>query len=577
LPKLLNSAGIRYTILDDIHIVRAGIRKESVKGYYTTEDESQKIAVFPTDKKLRYLIPFAEIQEFFSYFEEKSRMGCSGILTYGDDGEKFGEWQGTYDLVYTKRWLECFFGEIVSGRRDIETVKFSEYLEREKPECPVYIPPSSYEEMMKWSMNNENQIVLDKINDELSDKDELKNYVSIIAGGVWKNFFIKYPESNQMHKKMIYTSKRFEKAGIRYGDGSLDEEENAIKSLYRAGCNCVYWHGLFGGIYLHHIRTAVYRELINANRILNNRLHEQEVWIETDEGDFDCDGYDEIIVSNPDISLWINPAEGGCVTEIDWIKKGTNILNTLSRKKEPYHKGSNLDELISKDSREEEKTISEDDKNLFGFDNLRRVSFAECFLDEKVKGENIILNNYGKSFLFEERNRYLHSVKKDADSVHVTLENVLNAKESDPKIIKRYSIKDHDTYIEFSCKVNNFPAGFGKKRFALEFNFSLPSANGMDNRIAVISSSLCEYDLNSVIESEDVKGIKIKSPYDSAGIEINLSQTCNLFSFPVKTASRSERGFDFNYQGTCVFFIWDVGEMNEIDISTGMSLIGGEE
>jgi hypothetical protein len=42
------------------------------------------------------------------------------------------------------------------------------------------------------------------------------------------------------------------------------EIEQARLDLYRGQVNCPYWHGAFGGLYLPHLRQAVYRHLIRA-------------------------------------------------------------------------------------------------------------------------------------------------------------------------------------------------------------------------------------------------------------------------------------------------------------------------
>ena len=58
------------------------------------------------------------------------------------------------------------------------------------------------------------------------------------------------------------------------GDAQLG---HARRELYRAQCNCCYWHGLFGGLYLNYLRDAVYRHLIEAE------LHAERVLGDGDE------------------------------------------------------------------------------------------------------------------------------------------------------------------------------------------------------------------------------------------------------------------------------------------------------
>lgn len=53
-------AGIHYTILDDFHFRRAGLRDEELTGYFVTENEGRVLRIFPGSEKLRYLLPFHE-------------------------------------------------------------------------------------------------------------------------------------------------------------------------------------------------------------------------------------------------------------------------------------------------------------------------------------------------------------------------------------------------------------------------------------------------------------------------------------------------------------------------------------
>ena len=52
-------------------------------------------------------------------------------------------------------------------------------------------------------------------------------------------------------------------------DGDDDRSSYARTALYRGQCNCSYWHGAFGGIYLPHLRNAVYNHLIAADNLLD--------------------------------------------------------------------------------------------------------------------------------------------------------------------------------------------------------------------------------------------------------------------------------------------------------------------
>ena len=49
-----------------------------------------------------------------------------------------------------------------------------------------------------------------------------------------------------------------------------DYLEIARQELYRGQCNCAYWHGSFGGLYLPHLRNAIYSGLIAAHNAIDD-------------------------------------------------------------------------------------------------------------------------------------------------------------------------------------------------------------------------------------------------------------------------------------------------------------------
>src|SRR5256712_6649815 len=78
---------------------------------------------------------------------------------------------------------------------------------------------------------------------------------ALVRGSHWRNFLVKYPEANRMHKKMLALSKLCRSRG---------DPPAARRAIGRAQCNDAYWHGVFGGLYLPHLRAAIWRNLALA-------------------------------------------------------------------------------------------------------------------------------------------------------------------------------------------------------------------------------------------------------------------------------------------------------------------------
>ncbi len=158
MASALHDAGIRYVLLDDTHFLHAGLSEEDLTGYYLTEDRGKTLAVFPISKALRYTIPFAPVDETIRVLRDAATERGDQIVTFADDGEKFGVWPQTYDHVYGNHtakhpgWLEELLRKLSENSNWITMLPPGETLDRVTPRGRIYLPNSSYSEMMQWSL-----------------------------------------------------------------------------------------------------------------------------------------------------------------------------------------------------------------------------------------------------------------------------------------------------------------------------------------------------------------------------------------------------------------------------------------
>jgi hypothetical protein len=107
---------------------------------------------------------------------------------------------------------------------------------------------------------------------------------------------------------------------------------SARRAIGRAQCNDAYWHGVFGGLYLPHLREAIWKNLALAEAELR-RAEGLSVEIV----DLDADGHDEVWVHSDQFSAILSPRRGGAVEEYTLFSRGINYANTLTRRREAYH------------------------------------------------------------------------------------------------------------------------------------------------------------------------------------------------------------------------------------------------
>jgi alpha-amylase len=107
----LADAGVRYALVDDRHFLVTGFAPHQLHAPFWTESDGKRVALFPIDERLRYLVPFRPPEESAQYLRELRAAG-HGLALLADDGEKFGGWPGTKEWVYGKGWLDRFMAAI---------------------------------------------------------------------------------------------------------------------------------------------------------------------------------------------------------------------------------------------------------------------------------------------------------------------------------------------------------------------------------------------------------------------------------------------------------------------------------
>src|SRR5712692_6633261 len=187
----------------------------------------------------------------------------------------------------------------------------------------AYLPTASYREMEGWALPPAAALRLAKLEHELGETRLAGPEGALVRGGHWRNFLVKYPEANRMHKKMLALSALCRDRG---------DPPAARRAIGRAQCNDAYWHGVFGGLYLPHLRAAIWRNLATAEGDL--RRGEPLAY---EELDFDGDGYPEIWIHSARFSALISPHRGGAVEMLTRFDGLTNLADVLTRRRESYH------------------------------------------------------------------------------------------------------------------------------------------------------------------------------------------------------------------------------------------------
>ena len=557
-------AGIEYTLLDDFHFQNAGLRDDDLHGYYLTEDEGQLLKVFPGSERLRYTIPFADPHETIDYLRGIAERHPGSVVTFGDDGEKFGTWPETHEHVYTNGWLRRFFDALRDNRDWLTVSTLAEAVDHVPPAATCYLPDASYREMTEWALPTDRQIEYRHLvhrREHDPDWNELKQF---LRGGFWRNFRVKYPEANEMYARMLEVSNRLHALQNDAAAQQHPEQIAAARSdLYRAQCNCSYWHGAFGGLYLPHLRNAVYRHLIAADTALDHaagRTSDSPVQATT--GDFNLDARQEVRLASDRLVGYLAPARGGILYEFDVRGTKHNLLATLNRRPEAYHEQVRQVAARQQNPNDDHPASIHDmvrfkqphlDQKLI-YDHWPRKSLVDHFLQPGLTLEEFQrgggeLGDFVQG-VFETR------VRHSPGQVAVVMTRRGEVGPYAVRMTKTVTLAgDRGGSLRVTYELDGLPPNV-PIHFGVEFQFAGLAA-GQPDRYFYDARGTQLGPLETVQTLSAADRIGLIDEWLGLDAAVDVSRPADIWTFPIQTVSLSEGGFELVHQSTCVIPHWE--------------------
>jgi 4-alpha-glucanotransferase len=565
LPKTMAAAGVRYSILDDAHFKYAGFEEHELQGYFVTEEMGETVSLFPISERLRYAIPFKPPQATIDILREAASQGEGRLAVFADDGEKFGVWPETYDHVYTQGWLESFFRALDEASDWVEMVHFREALRRVEPLGRVYIPTASYREMMHWALRTAGYRDYEDFENRLKTAGLFERYHIFVRGGFWRNFLTKYPESNTLHKKMLHASRKVWDAKRKMTAGQF---RRTLDHLWAGQCNCPYWHGVFGGLYLPHLRHANFGHLITAERLADEAAHPGKAWIDATERDFDGDGQAEVLVSNRKLGLAVH-REGGRLIEFDDRIRAVNLLNVMGRREEGYHHAL-LNRHKPKAAAVEGEVASIHDRvtakeegleKLLVTDWHPRAGFLDHFLDPSASFDAFADKGLGEAGNFVNGK---YAVGRKCGKLGATVECVrdgnvwIGGAHTALRVRKTYSVKPDRAAVAVDYSVETDAGLPGPLWFGVENAFAFTSPNDPECTVDIDGNPADPLFVNGRGASAQIREIALSDRRMGFTVRLVSDRSADLWRFPIETVSMSEAGFERVYQGTVALLHWRI-------------------
>ncbi len=540
-PSLLAEAGVAYTVLDEEHFLQAGLRRDELGASFITEDQGFPVVVFPGSERLRYLIPFRDVSASLKELKERHAAGAR-LQVYADDGEKFGAWPGTFDRVHKDGWLEDFFSQL--AQQDwLETVTLENAWIFQRPARRVYLPGGTYPEMAEWSVDAAAARRFTSARNALKD-----DQASLVVTPPWRNFLAKYPEANALHKRMLIVSEELARRSIL--DNSI-EVRQAQHNLWRAQGNDVYWHGVFGGLYLPHLRADAYASLLKAERqIAERRVAAGE------QRDYDLDGNDEYLFRGNAGAVFVH-TEGGAVIEWDIYASATNLIDTLARRPEAAHETLRRAEkagrlLVGKAGEKSSRSIHEAVRakergltKLLEYDPARRAMFQDTV--RAGREEPVVLHAMP----------YTITPQREARTVSLILEPPPRALAAIPGlgIRKDLRIADEALSVGVRYRLRNEGDDDISLTFSSAVNLALLTESGTGDTIALGTRKTTP---GKPLEHRNVTEVQVHSETRHFDITFAVEPGAAVAVKPIYAVANSEQGFERVYEETEIAFSWGV-------------------
>jgi hypothetical protein len=525
----LVATGIRYVAVDDYHFLCAGEDQARLDSFFSTDEDGRRLDLFPISEGARYRLPFSPADEAVAWLEDLARQGRRAAI-YFDDIEKFGIWPETYEWVFEKGWLTRFVEGVLASPL-IRTETYAEYHARERTRGIVYLPTTSYIEMNEWTLPAQRAREFHALVDAEKAAGRFEAHKPFLRGGIWRNFMSRYPEANWMHKRMLGASRRLAALPAEQRTAELQEW------LHRAQANDAYWHGLFGGLYLPHLRRAIWNNLLQ----LEAALERLAPWPRQQQGDLDHDGHVETAFRSEWLHAYVRDDGNAALVELSSLPLAHNFGDTLRAYEEAYHAKIHFGEAAPGAATGAAGITSAHDRVAY----LHTILHGDADPDERPRG------------------MFVDSMVDVNDMLRPLATYVPGAEPGrwvgggeGWRIEKRYALEGDALTVVFRVEGARPPASL-----ETEINLAMPSCDGYGGRYVLADGSVAG-GFGEVLRLEGATRFTLEDSELRGSLSIEASQPMQVDAAPHRTVSQSEAGFEKIMQAVCITLAWSpaVGE-----------------
>ena len=372
-------------------------------------------------------------------------------------------------------------------------------------------------------------------------------------GRIWRNFKAKYPESDEMYARMLGVSRRL--AGVLENpDADPDHLDVARQELYRGQCNCPYWHGSFGGLYLPHLRQAIYSALIAADSALDDAEGKIGPRANLEVGDFNLDVRREVRLENDRLVAFVRPAFGGHVYELDVRDARTNVLATLAPSRTVSLRDRRRRGQVGRRTRRRQdqagRSRSSLDLRPLAAEGARRSFLADGSISRRL---DPLPRDRARRFRHRRLSLEIPARRPARFLDHGASRPCRRLFDQNPKNDpSRRRQSDGRSRIRLGRPSRRHPAPF-RRRVQLRRH-----GRAADDRFYSTPAGERLGALDARLDLCDAEGIRLTDEWLDLLVSFRWSRPAGLWCFPIETVSQSEGGVEGVYQGSVVIPHWVV-------------------
>jgi hypothetical protein len=361
-------------------------------------------------------------------------------------------------------------------------------------------------------------------------------------GGQFRDFLSRYPEAWLMYAKMMNTH-----ILVNQVRGDKYKKKAAQNELWKGQSHHAYWNGGTGGIYENELRKAVYRSLIEAEKI----TRATEIFAPSILSvDYDMDNRTEYLYQGSELNAYIHSL-GGALFELDFLPASWNYLDTMIDREAPREGG-----MVS-------GTAASYERKAF----LDHFFSPGAHIGDFQTGRLVEAGDFlSLPYEMVELNRALPELLMRRDGTVTS-----NGRAQSLRVEKRFVFRPRS--IDVYYRLTNPDNAELSATFGVEINISLAARSVENGRLFLLDEDRKKEISSDAAEIESVQGLLVHDVRNEVSVTLSSVRAFRCWNVPVEIMSGEEGSDRCEFQSHCFVPLWDFalapGETWENHLSVG--------